>query len=259
MKRRAVNKRSQQQQPKVEVQQLSPKDIKAREEEYQKDRKDFESGLIAGEKFKKNGIIKLAKDLEKAGTVEVHKISARLKADLKHITDRGFLESPYINKVLADEDPKYVRPYKKQSKPTEKGELVKLSNSEQQEQKTEESTTTSTTPLSTASTTIPQPKAKTPEEIEFDKYVSELYDFIRSLTQLLTGLEVDKFLTYRDNIKLLAETKNRRFDVAMRLRPLDLDTIYDDCKRMKVILDDFIDRLGDQRDSRRQKREMISE
>lgn len=259
MKRRTVKRN--QQQTKVEVQQLSPRDIKAREEEYRKDLKDFEGGLIAGEKYKKNGIIKLAKDLEKAGTVDIHKISARLRADLKHIIDRGFLSSSYISDVLAEEDPKYVRSYNKQSKTTQKEELPKSVNSQQQEQPAATSTTTYTTPLSTTSTTVPQPqpKPKTPEEIEFDKYVAELYDFLRSLTQLLTGLEVDKFVTYSNNIELVANTKSRRIDVAMRLRPLDLNTIYDDCKRIKVILDDFVDRLSDERNSRRQKQEMISE
>jgi hypothetical protein len=264
MKRRSVNKRNQQQ-PKVEVQQLPSKaEIKERESEYRKDLKDFEGGLIAGEKFKKNGIIKLAKDLEKAGTVEIHKIAIRLKADLKNIIDRGFLGPTYINHVLTDEDPKYVRPYNKQSKPTQKEDFAKSQNPEEQEQEDEEpantTTTTYTTPLSTTTSRVePTSKAPTEEEIEFQKYVSELYDFIRSLTQLLTGLEVDKFLTYRDNIKLAADTKRRRFDVSKRLPPLDLNTIYDDCIRFKVILDDFINHLGDERNSRRQKQEMISE
>ena len=259
MKRRAVNKRSQQ--PKVEVQQLPSKaEIKERESEYRKDLKDFEGGLIAGERFKKDGIIKLAKDLERAGTIEKHLISKRIKADLKPIIDRGYLFPNYISVVLEE---KYKQKPRNPTGINQTQNEVQTENEQEQDDEepatTTTTTTTYTTPLSTTTTTTPQSKPKTAQEVEFDKYVAELYDFIRSLTQLLTGLEVDKFLKYRDNIKLLADTKNRRFDVAMRLSPLDLDTIHDDRKRMKVILDDFIDHLGDQRNSRRQQKEMISE
>lgn len=262
MKRRAVNKRNQQ--PKMEVQQLPSKaEIKERESEYRKDLKDFEGGLIAGERFKKDGINKLAKDLERARTIEKHLISKRIKADLKPIIDRGYLTSTYINDVL---DKEYKQ---KPNNPTGENRtknLVQTENEQQQEQQQDDekpattTTTTYTTPLSTTTSTVESTsKPQTKEEIEFKKYVSELYDFIRSLTQLLTGLEVDKFLTYRDNIKLAADTKRRRFDVSKRLPPLDLNTIYDDCIRFKVILDDFINHLGDERNSRRQKQEMISE
>ncbi len=259
MKRKTVKRN--QQQTKVEVQQLSPRDIKAREEEYRKDLKDFEGGLIAGERFKKDGIIRLAKDLEKAGTVEMHKISIRITADLKPMIDRGSLAKGYIHNTL---DEKYKAQRGRKSGSDKQQQQGQQQTSGQDKivfagQTTTPSQTQSQTATTTTTTTTPQPKPKTPAEIEFDKYVAELYDFVRSLTQLLTGLEVDKFVTYSNNIELVANTKSRRIDVAMRLRPLDLNTIYDDCKRIKVILDDFVDRLSDERNSRRQKQEMISE
>ena len=94
----------------AELDGLSPKEVQRREEEYRDDLKHYKQGLIAGERFKKDGIIKLAKDLEKAGTVELHKISARIRSDLETVIEGGFLTNNYIPMIL---DEKYKRAKRK--------------------------------------------------------------------------------------------------------------------------------------------------
>ena len=103
-KKRMDNKKSKQSKPRAELQQLSPRDIQRREAPYRKDLGSFRAGLIAGERFKHNAIKKLARDLEEAGTMELHKISARISNDLEDV-----LSPQYPPMVLAD---KYKRPHK---------------------------------------------------------------------------------------------------------------------------------------------------
>jgi hypothetical protein len=246
------------QNPKMEVQQLPSKaEIKKRESKYQKDLADFKGGLIAGERYKKNGILKLANDLEEAGTVEIHLISKRIRADLKPITDRQLLATTYITQALPE---KYRRDYRK-TKPTEQQETEsKKSNFGQIPTQTETPITTTFTSTATGETTTELPtKQPSQEEREFEKYVDQLYNFIYSLTELLTGLKQDRFKNYTDNVKLVSDTKRRRFDVAKRLEPLDLNTIYDDCGRLRPILDDFVEHLYNERGSRRKQQNLTSE
>ena len=95
------NKKSKQ---KAELAELPPKEVQKREQEYNSDLKQFKQGLIAGERFKKDGINKLARDLEKAGTVELHKVSTRIKSDLRTVIEGGYLADNYVNSVP---DPKF--------------------------------------------------------------------------------------------------------------------------------------------------------
>ena len=141
-RKKPMNKKeSKESKPRVELQQLSPRDIQRREAPYRKDLGSFRAGLIAGERFKHNAIKKLAKDLEEAGTIELYKISGRIVNDL-----RDLISPTYPSMVLED---KYKRPhkdYKDYEYSTD--EESKIENS-----MFDESTTTTTVPQSEPATT----------------------------------------------------------------------------------------------------------
>ena len=70
---------------------------------YRKDLADFVTGLDRAEKLKKRDIERAARALEEAGTVELHKISARIKSGLsKKILQDGRLSKKWREQVISD-------------------------------------------------------------------------------------------------------------------------------------------------------------
>ena len=67
---------------------------------YEKDLEEFKSELIRIETSNEERLKKAARALEEAGTVETHKISRRIWADLYSMRSRGFITLDYIKDVL---------------------------------------------------------------------------------------------------------------------------------------------------------------
>jgi hypothetical protein len=245
--------------PQVEVQQLPPRDIQRREAVYRKHLGDLKNGLIAGERFKKNGIKKLAEDLEEARTIEVHKISARIKNDLKAMIDENLLTENYVSVSL---DEKYKQAPRntggknqyQAAKPKnrfEGGTATQTTTTDTTNQTTNTQTQTQTQPQG-QSTEAPKPSPQSlKQEQEHDELVSDLYGHIIGLTQLITGYKQDKILSLNDNYALVSQTKQFRFDMIKKLYPLDLKTLYDFSKRLAIVLDDSLKQFENELDSRR--------
>lgn len=236
----------------VGVQELSPSEIKRREAEYWKDVRDFGRGLIAGERFKKDGIIKLAKDLEKAGTIETHKISIRIKSDLKDIIDKRLLAAEYIHMSLDDK-------YKRSVSKPKQNENNFVSN---QNQSTETRITTEISESQNEATTTEQQEQssqKTKEIQKHDTLAQEILAYSLALTQKITDCSEDEIRRFSDNRVLASETKTYRFDLTKRFSELNLKTVYDFSKMLSIVLDDFIEQLDDELESRRKKQVLTSE
>ena len=255
---------------KAELEELPPKEVQRREEEYNSDLKHFKQGLIAGERFKRDGIIKLAKDLEKAGTVELHKISMRIRNDLATIIDGGYLTTNYIPMVLDDK-------YKRSKKPPEETETEEeeqetentnfyISQTAQTTEQSQQPSTPTPTPTPTSSTTQsrateesrPSPQS-IQEERAHDTFVGNIYHHSRNLIEMLTGYNESKILNSKDNLKLVSDTKQYRFLLVMKLSELDAKTIYSDQRTLSLLLNDFLKQLDDNLDARKKKEALTSE
>lgn len=250
----------------VETQQLSPKDIQRSEAPYKKEFNDFIMGLAQGEKYKKNTIKKLARLLEEAGTIDLHEISTRIKNDLREAAEKKGSDEPLI-------DPKYVSmvledKYKKRQK--NKGSDT---DTEAGQNKGNISFISSSTTGSTAAQSQPQPipgplqSTEEPKSVpqslqearDFDDWVNNLYDLTRRLAEQITGYHEDKILKVDDNFKLISETRQYRFDAAKRLADLDLRTVHKEVRRDILLLNDFIEHLEKELDSRKRNEQLRSE
>lgn len=233
---------------------LTATEILRREAEYRHDLGDFKKGLIAGEKFKANGIKKLAKELEAAGTVELRRISTRIRTDLKILIENGLLSKDYVNQVL---DIKYKMPpnnpkgssSRNLDKDTEAEEETEETTTEETEEDEEEEEEDS--PSKSASSVQ--------DELEHDETVDELYHFTRGLTELLTGLKEEELLKSSDNFKLVEDTKPHRFAITKKLDMINLKTIYSDARKLNIVLNDYTQQLDDELGIRQSRKELASE
>lgn len=237
----------------VGVQELSSSDIKKREATYREDLSNFRGGLIAGERFKADGIRKLAKDLEKAETIETHKISARIKSDLKDIIEKRFLTLDYVAMVL---DEKYKQIQKGHDN-TNKGRNI-TSN---QNQSTE--TTTSTQTGESQTGTIEgqgQVSQKVKDIQKHETLAQEILGYTMAVTQKITGCTEDEILKFsKDYRALTSQTKDYRFELTKKFSDLNLKTVYDVSRMLFTVLDNFLKQLDDELDSRKNKEALTSE
>jgi hypothetical protein len=239
-------------------QQLSPQDIQRSERAYTKELNDFMMGLVQGEKYKKNTIKKLARLLEEAGTVELDKIAVRIKTDLKEaMQKKGLTEQlisdNYVVMILEDK-------YKQKKHDGASGKKHKETNTTGSNNIVASSSTTVTAPSGPIQSTEeqkPSPQSLQ-EERDFDDWVNSLYDLTRRLAEQITGYHEDKILKIDDNFKLISETRQYRFDAAKRLADLDLRTVHKEVRRDILLLNDFIEHLEKELDSRKKKQDLIS-
>ena len=231
---------------------LTATQILHREAEYRHDLSDFKKGLIAGEKFKKDGIKKLARDLERAGTIEINKISIRIKSDLQSLTESGLLQKTYIHWVLDNKykDPKHQHDTKSSQNHSDEEEEQKEVATEEEEEESEEEKEEGTPNHSPVSVQ---------EELEHDEVVDELYHFMRGLTELLTGLKEEELLNVKDNFKLVEDTKQHRFKITKKLDMINLKTIYSDARKLNMVLNDYTKQLDDELGVRQSREELASE
>ena len=253
---------------KTQLDELLPKEVQRKEETYRKDLKLFKSGLIAGERFKKDGINKLAQDLEKAGTVELHKISTRIKQDLEPVIDGGYLEIGYISRVL---DEKYKREHKEYE--TRQENNGKMENSISQttqttgqpaqgqstldQQKPESSGASNATQTTESSAKSLQSQQ---EQSDQQELVSSLYSYIDTLSTLMTGFPAAKLQRYINNREsVIADSKDYRSTMIARFFDLDAETLFTKTKTLSIILDDFLKQLDNNLDVRKKKQPLTSE
>lgn len=234
----------------VGVQELSPSEVKKREAEYWTDLRDYghrlNQHLIAGERYKKDGIIKLAKDLEKAGTIPLHKISARLKDDLKDFIEKRLLNAEYIPTVLEEK-------YKGKQGP-------KGGKNSKSQDSGDQSTETTSKSQSQTKTQQQQKTSPTVEDTrEHHKLVENIWGHAENLIELLTGYSRDQILKVIDNFQLVSDTKQFRFDLTKRLHEDDLRMTYDYIRRLAMLVDNFVKQLDDESESRKNKEALTSQ
>jgi hypothetical protein len=268
-----MNKKSKESKPRVELQQLSPRDIQRREAPYRKDLGSFRAGLIAGERFKRNAIKKLARDLEEAGTIEVHKISSRIVSDL-----RDLISSSYPSMVLEEKykiPHKEYKEYKDWKSPSDKEPKIENSIFDEGTTTTVPQSEPATSPTQDITEEVREPPAPAPEaqaveesrpspqtiqeERAHDTFVDNLYHHTRNLIEMLTGYREDKILNSNDNLKLVSDTRQYRFFFVMRLAELDAKTIYKDVRTVSLLLDDLLKQLDNNLDARKKKQALTSE
>ena len=76
---------------------------------------------------------------------------------------------------------------------------------------------------------------------------------------MLTGYNLNKILSSRDNLKLVSDTRRYRFLLVMKLSELDAKTIYSDERTLSLLLDDFLKQLDDNLVLRKKKEALTSE
>jgi hypothetical protein len=262
----------------VETQQeFSTKDILRSELEYRKDLDELIVKIGHSEKYKKNTVKKLARDLEEAYIStgredEISKISARIKQDIRAASekqglDEQLISNQYITIVLEDFEKETGKKYKgkphgpkgkKQNK-----EKSFLSSEQQSVNTTSNSTTTQSQQDQRPGPTDTDEPRKSPtsvkQELDFDKWVNSFYHFARNLTELLTGYNEDKIWKLDDNMRLVSETRQYRFDITKRLAPLDLKTIAGDIRKTLVLLSDFQKQIDDEFESMERNKQLRSE
>lgn len=254
----------------TESQQLSPRDIQRNEAVYRKDLHDFILGLVQGEKYKKNTIKKLARDLEEAGTIPIHKISARIKNDLREIQKEKKLDKPlialeYVHMVLEDKYKKRTRTKNAASSGINENffvnsETVTTSQTLQDPPPTAAQTTATATPGPAQYMEQPPTSPQSlKEERDFSDWVESFYHLTRSLSEHITGYKEDKILKLGNDSQLISETRHYRFDAAKRLNDVDIRTFRSEARRSILLLNDFIGHIEKELDSRKNKEGLTSE
>jgi hypothetical protein len=264
----------------VGVEELSPAEIKRRESDYWQDVRDFSRGLMQGERFKKDMIIRLAKDLEKARTIDHHKISIRLKGDLQDLIERKLLDKNYIPMVLVDyakslaRDSNYfVKPQASRFQPEPEGTKIDSYQPSVTEDEGEDEDETDEEKAERK-----KRKEEKEEELELQRKAEEERALLEkeqqrmnSLAQTLlgsimgtvgeiTGLSQTGLSRFgRDYNALNSATKDYRFKLTKAFSDFDLQVAYGFSRTLSVVLNSFLQQLDDELDIRKSKKSLTSE
>jgi ParB-like chromosome segregation protein Spo0J len=95
------------------------------------------------------------------------------------------------------------------------------------------------------------------QELKHDDAVDDQYHHVRSLIELLAGIDYIK--ERKSNLELVDKTKEHRFRIIKRLSDLDVKAIYTDCRTLAHILNDYLKQLDDELDVRQAKEKLVSE
>jgi len=97
------------------------------------------------------------------------------------------------------------------------------------------------------------------DEQRHDTQVDNICGYLMGLVELITGYKEEQILRLNDNLKLISETKQFRFNLLKALSQLDIDIIYRDARRAAIVLNAFLEQLDDELGSRKKKEALTSE
>lgn len=119
---------------------------------------------------------------------------------------------------------------------------------------------------STESQQQQQPESKSTEqqqrirdEQKHDTLIDDICGYLMGTAELITGYKEEQILQLNDNLKLISETKQFRFQLVKKLSELQIGIVYRDARRAAMVLNDFQKQLDDELDSRKRKENLTSE
>jgi len=102
-------------------------------------------------------------------------------------------------------------------------------------------------------------KERTKAEQKHDTLVDNICGNLMVIAELISGYKEEEILNLNNNLKLISETKQFRFNLVKALSPLNIEIVYRDTRRAAMILNAFLEQLDDELTSRKRKASLTSE